>query len=182
MKIKGYKNFEAIRDDEFSYLNDELDQFNKMGNRWDDSTYMEDDNYRYDRRYGWEEEEEEEGFIDYDIYSDSDLKNKTGSNRKYKEEDDLAMNELLGSLEDIFINSGINDVILKSDVLDIIAYFTLSYKNRSIDYLIEILDVCNYIKDEILVNYYTEIEFDVSKDFKDIMIVNFYYTKDDKPF
>lgn len=47
MKLNNYTKFlkEAIRDDEYSYLNDDL-PFNKMDDRWDDSTYMSEYDYK----------------------------------------------------------------------------------------------------------------------------------------
>lgn len=64
MKLNNYTKFikEAIRDDDYSYLNDDLEKFNKMDNRWDDSTYSPEDEYGYHDQY--DEEEDSEGIYD----------------------------------------------------------------------------------------------------------------------
>lgn len=64
MKISNYIQFlkEDIRDDDYSYLNDDLAQFNKMGDRWDDSTYSPEDEYGYHDQY--EDDEDSEGMYD----------------------------------------------------------------------------------------------------------------------
>ena len=156
MNIKNYKLFlEKDRDDEYSYMNDDLDK------RWDDSTYdpYEDDykdNYEYDDEYDYGS----------DDYSD-DI-------------DDDDMEHLLYLLRTMFKNSGIEPKITNKR-MDIKILIHLTPKER-LKYIISIFEIINKLKKDILIQYTCEFEMWETRMGKPYFDFTFVYDNDDSAF
>jgi len=152
MRINNYIKFlkEAIRDDEYSYLNDDLDNFNKsMGSRWDDSTYSPEDEYGY--------------------YNDDDDDNY------YTDEE--GMSDLINLFNQLFDNSGIYNVNIEGTPKEINMYFTLNYREKLRD-IVAIFEVLSKIKRDILPQFDNETDLWIDKKGNPLLTVTFQYSED----
>jgi hypothetical protein len=161
MEIKKYNRFLEekevnYRDDEYSYLNDDLD------NGWDDSTYdpWEDDP-------GYRKLNSDDG-----LYGELD------------DVEPSDMDHLVYLLRTMYKNSGI-DVQIENKGLDIMIYCTMSYKERLKD-IINVFGVSNKLKKDILPQYDSEFEMWETEKGQPLLIFNFYYKEglddDNMPF
>jgi hypothetical protein len=153
MKLNNYTKFlkEAIRDDEYSNLNDDLENFNKMSNRWDDSTYTPQDEYGYK-----------------DQYDDDDDDN--GS------DDEEGMYDLIRLFKQMFSNSNIERVEIEGTPDEISMFFTLNYRERLRD-IVRIFEVLSKIKKDILPQFYSEIDLWKDKKGNPLLMVTFKYSE-----
>jgi hypothetical protein len=153
MKINNYIKFlkEAVRDDEYSYLNDDLEDFNKeMGSRWDDSTY--------------DSPEDEYGY-----YNDND------DNDDYTDEE--GMSDLINLFNQLFDNSGIYNVNIEGTPKEINMYFTLNYREKLRD-IVAIFEVLSKIKRDILPQFDNETDLWIDKKGNPLLTVTFQYSED----
>lgn len=153
MKINNYIKFlkEAVRDDEYSYLNDDLENFNKeMGSRWDDSTY--------------DSPEDEYGY-----YNDDDDDNY------YTDEE--GMSDLINLFNQLFDNSGIYNVNIEGTPKEINMYFTLNYREKLRD-IVAIFEVLSKIKRDILPQFDNETDLWIDKKGNPLLTVTFQYSED----
>lgn len=152
MKINNYIKFlkEAVRDDEYSYLNDDLDNFNKnMGSRWDDSTYDSPED-----EYGYYDQSDDE------YYSDEE-----------------GMSDLINLFNQLFDNSGIYNVDIEGTPKEINMYFTLNYREKLRD-IVSIFEVLSKIKRDILPQFDNETDLWVNKKGNPLLTVTFQYSED----
>ncbi len=141
MSIKDYKGYfedkkdDNLRDDEHAYLND------MINNRWDDSTYDDNDDYELQQRL------------------DSD----PGYKKLYDEEDDDDINQddmehLIYLLRTMFKNSGFDNVRIDNiKGLDITIYCTFETKDR-LKNVVKAFEVVNKLKRDILSQYDSELD------------------------
>jgi hypothetical protein len=131
MKINKYNSFlkENIRDDEYSYLNDELD----MNKDYDD---------------------------DYD-YVDSQDKGEQ-------------MEHLLYLLRTMFTNSGIENIEIENDGLNVSIGVEVRPREKLRD-IVKIFEVVNKLKRDILPQYESEFEMWETKEKNPLFLFNFYY-------
>lgn len=190
MKVRDYKLFVEnnsgkkggnIRTDEFSYLNDELDQ-NKS--RWS----IDD-----------EDEEDDDSFYDDDdkIYTGmSGMSSNSGRYNEFEEEygagyeseDDIQsddMQHLTYLLRSMFRNSGIHDVEVDSKGLDVMVYCIMSRRER-LSNIIKAFEVAAKLKKDILSQYDSDFEMFETKSGSPMLTFNFYYNEglddDNAPF
>jgi len=151
MKINNYIKFlkEAVRDDEYSYLNDDLENFNKeMDSRWDDSTYDSPED-------------------EYGHYNDND--------DHYTDEE--GMSDLINLFNQLFDNSGIYNVNIEGTPKEINMYFTLNYREKLRD-IVAIFEVLSKIKRDILPQFDNETDLWVDKKGNPLLSVTFQYSED----
>lgn len=153
MKINNYIKFlkEAVRDDEYSYLNDDLENFNKeMGSRWDDSTYDSPED-----EYGYYNEDDDD-----DYYTDEE-----------------GMSDLINLFNQLFDNSGIYNVNIEGTPKEINMYFTLNYREKLRD-IVAIFEVLSKIKRDILPQFDNETDLWIDKKGNPLLTVTFQYSED----
>lgn len=151
MKINNYIKFlkEAVRDDEYSYLNDDLENFNKeMDSRWDDSTYDSPED-------------------EYGHYNDND--------DHYTDEE--GMSDLINLFNQLFDNSGIYNVNIEGTPKEINMYFTLNYREKLRD-IVAIFEVLSKIKRDILPQFDNETDLWIDKKGNPLLSVTFQYSED----
>lgn len=160
MKLNNYIKFlkEAIREDEDSYLNDDLDKFNKeMGSRWDDSTY--------------DSPKDEYGYYDDDDTDD------------YYGDDGEGMSDLINLFNQLFENSGIYNVNIEGTPREINMYFNLNYREKLRD-IVAIFEVLSKIKRDILPQFNSETDLWIDRKGEPLLTVSFNYNEgdDNAPF
>lgn len=170
MNIKKYKRFLEdkdinYRDDEHSYLNDDLNS------RWDDSTY--------------------DPYADDEFYNDPGYKklNQSTFRDEEYEDDDVEQDDiqhLLYLLRTMFKNSGVDNVRIDNDRgLDILIYCTVERKERLKD-IIRIFEVVNKLKKDILLQYDTEYDIWQNRKGQPMFVFSFEYNEglddDNMPF
>lgn len=151
MKINNYIKFlkEAVRDDEYSYLNDDLENFNKeMDSRWDDSTYDSPED-------------------EYGHYNDND--------DHYTDEE--GMSDLINLFNQLFDNSGIYNVNIEGTPKEINMYFSLNYREKLRD-IVAIFEVLSKIKRDILPQFDNETDLWIDKKGNPLLSVTFQYSED----
>lgn len=152
MKINNYIKFlkEDVRDDEYSYLNDDLENVNKnMGSRWDDSTYESPED-----EYGYYNEDDD------DYYSDEE-----------------GMSDLINLFNQLFDNSSIYNVDIEGTPKEINMYFTLNYREKLRD-IVSIFEVLSKIKKDILPQFDSETDLWINKKNEPLLTVTFQYNED----
>ena len=157
MKINKYKKFlekDNIREDEWSHLNDKINNHDVRNF----STYDDEDD---DEDYGHE-------------YLNSGQSRSSFRDEEYEddvEQDDIQ--HLLYLLRTMFKNSGVN-VEVEHKNLDIMIYCVLSRKERLKD-VINVFSVANKLKKDILPQYDCEFEMWETKRGDPMLTFNFYY-------
>lgn len=161
MKLNNYIKFlkENTREDEYSYLNDDLGKLNKdMGNRWDDSTH--------------DSPEDEYGYYDQNDQNDN-------------YDDEEGMSDLINLFNQLFDNSGIYNVNIEGTPRELNMYFTLNYRERLRD-IVSIFEVLSKIKKDILPQFDSETDLWIDRKGEPLLTVTFQYNEglddDNAPF
>jgi hypothetical protein len=158
MKINNFKVFlkENISDDEYSYLNDDLD-----GNKLDKDPYYDSTYDPYNDPYS--SYSEDDGYEDDDYEDDDDIKS-----------DDLQHLHYL--LRQMFRNSGINNVDIGGTANQISINVQLSHRDR-LRNIVKIIEVVNKIKKDILPQYDSDVEMWRTKHYIPLLMFTFYYNE-----
>lgn len=167
MRVKGFFKFigENVREDDFSYLNDDLIANKKNEARWpDDDDY--EDGYDYE-----DDDTKDYGYYDdwYDDSDDDNYKPKRSSNPKFDDDnddynDDDVEGEDDGSehlnylLRQMFRNAGVGDVRITSVKNEEILIECHIPKETTLRNVIKIFEVANKLKRDILAQYDTEFD------------------------
>jgi hypothetical protein len=150
--IKNYKKFlekENIREDENSYLNDDINDWGDPSDRWSDrSDYDDDEGYQY-------------------------LNGGESRSSEYDNDDRDDVQHLLYLLRTMFKNNGI-EVEIEHKNLDIMIYCVMNRKERLKD-VMNVLDVANKLKKDVLPQYDCEFEMWETRKGKPMLTFNFFY-------
>lgn len=180
MKVKTFiKYLENIREDDFSFLNDDLSANKKNEGRWPDDGYdFEDDSTQdYGDYDDWYDDEEE----DKDYYS-----GKKSSNPKFDDDDDYDYSDddedddvqhLTYLLRQMFKNSGVDNVQITAKKNEDIVIEVYMAKKDSLRNIIKVFEVANKLKRDILAQY--DAEFDIWTAKNGAGILSFGFTLDE---
>ena len=177
MKLKGFiKYLEAVREDEFSGLNDDLPDNKSKSSKdqdWEDFYQYNDDSTRGFRDYeDWYDDEDDDY---YGRSSNPKFNGPDDYEDSLDEEDDIQ--HLTYLLRQMFRNSGINDVQITAVKNEDIVIEVLMPKKDSLRNIIKAFEVANKLKRDILAQY--DSEFDIYTNTRGGGVLSFAFTLDE---